>query len=83
MVRREILGMANRPAPALVLRPGDPEELQRWMRASTVSAASAKRARIVLLAAEGTANMRIAELVVAAGDHDAAVAQPPSASGTA
>jgi transposase len=55
--------MANRPAPALVLREGDREELQRLMRAATVSAASAKRARIVLLAAEGTANTRIAELV--------------------
>jgi transposase len=56
-------GMANRPAPALVLRPGDREELERWTRASTVPASAAKRARIVLLAAEGTANTRIAELV--------------------
>src|SRR4051812_35311995 len=55
--------MANRPAPALVLRPGDREELERWTRASTVTAAAAKRARIVLLAAEGVANTRIAELV--------------------
>jgi len=55
--------MANRPAPALILRPGDREELERWTRASTVTAAAAKRARIVLLAAEGTANTRIAELV--------------------
>lgn len=54
--------MANRPAPALVLRPGDREELERWTRASTVTAASAKRARIVLLAADGVANTRIAEL---------------------
>lgn len=55
--------MANRPAPALVLRLGDREELERWTRASTVTAASAKRARIVLLAADGVANTRIAELV--------------------
>src|SRR5215212_97317 len=55
--------MANRPAPALVLRPGDREELERWTRASTVPASAAKRARIVLLAAEGKANTRIAELV--------------------
>ena len=54
--------MANRPAPALVLRPGDREELERWTRASTVPASAVKRARIVLLAAEGTANTRIAEL---------------------
>src|SRR3954452_23051072 len=55
--------MANRAAPALVLRPGDREELERWTRASTVPASAAKRARIVLLAAEGTGNTRIAELV--------------------
>ena len=55
--------MANRPAPALVLRPGDREELERWTRSSTVPASAAKRARIVLLAADGTANTRIAELV--------------------
>lgn len=54
--------MANRPAPALVLRPGDREELERWTRASTVEASAAKRARIVLLAADGIANTRIAEL---------------------
>src|SRR4051794_41769778 len=55
--------MANRPAPALVLRPGDREELERWTRSSRVPASAAKRARIVLLAADGTANTRIAELV--------------------
>jgi transposase len=55
--------MANRPAPALVLRPGDREELERWTRASRVPASAARRARIVLLAAEGVANTRIAELV--------------------
>jgi transposase len=54
--------MANRPAPALVLCSGDREELERWTRASTVAAAAAKRARIVLLAADGVVNMRIAEL---------------------
>jgi transposase len=55
--------MANRPAPALVLRSGDRDELERWTRASTGPAAAAKRARIVLLAADGVANTRIAELV--------------------
>ena len=55
--------MANRSAPALVLRPGDREELERWTRASRVPASAARRARIVLLAAEGVANTRIAELV--------------------
>lgn len=55
--------MANRPAPALVLREGDRRELERWTRASRIEAGAAKRARIVLLAAEGVANARIAEVV--------------------
>jgi transposase len=55
--------MANRPAPALILRPGDRERLERLTRAATVEAGAAKRARIVLLAAEGVANSRITELV--------------------
>jgi transposase len=46
----------------LVLRAGDCEELERWTRASTVPAAAAKRARVVLLASEGVVNTRIAEL---------------------
>jgi transposase len=55
--------MANRAADALVLRDGDRGELERRTRSSTVPAADAKRARIVLLAAEGVANARIADLV--------------------
>ena len=47
----------------MVLRDGDRVELERWTRASTVSAGAAKRARIVLLAAEGIANARITEVV--------------------
>lgn len=54
--------MANRPAPPLVLRGGDREELERWTRSATAPASAAKRARIVLLAADGVANARIAEL---------------------
>ena len=54
---------ANRPAPALVLRAGDQENLERLTGASTAPAASAKRARIVLLAADGVANTHIAERV--------------------
>ena len=53
--------MANRPAPALVLRDGDREELERWTRSDRFGASAAKRARIVLLAADGMANARIAE----------------------
>lgn len=55
--------MANRPAPALVLREGDREELGRIVRSSTVRAGLAQRARIVLLAAEGEPNVVIAEKV--------------------
>lgn len=55
--------MANRPAPALGLREGDREELQRLTRSTTVRAGLAVRARIVLLGAEGLANTAIAERV--------------------
>ncbi|HET9655479.1 MAG TPA: IS630 family transposase [Kineosporiaceae bacterium] len=55
--------MANRPAPALMLREGDREELERLTRASSVRAGLAQRARIVLLAAEGVSNTAIAALV--------------------
>ena len=55
--------MANRPAPALVLREGDREELERLTRSSSVRAGLAQRARIVLLAADGMSNTAIAELV--------------------
>jgi transposase len=55
--------MANPAAPALVLRDGDREELERLTRSSTAPAAMAQRARIVLLAADGVANDQIVELV--------------------
>jgi transposase len=53
----------NKPAPPLLLRAGDRPRLDRLVRSSTVSAGAAQRARIVLLAAAGTANWEIAELV--------------------
>jgi transposase len=56
-------GVANRPAPALRLRAGDREELARMVRASSVRAGLAQRARIVLLAADGVSNTAVAELV--------------------
>lgn len=56
-------GMANRPAPALVLREGDLEQLRRLTRSSTVKAGLAQRARIVLLAADGVSNTHIAQTV--------------------
>lgn len=46
--------MANRPAPALVWLSGDREVLEGRTRSSTVRAGGARRARIVLLAADGS-----------------------------
>jgi transposase/transposase-like protein len=51
------------PAPALGLRHGDRERLSAWLRASSVRAGLAQRARIVLLAAEGVSNTEIASRV--------------------
>lgn len=55
--------MANHAAAALVLRDGDGEELRGWVRSTSVRVGLVRRARIVLLAAEGVANARIAEVV--------------------
>jgi transposase len=56
-------GMANRPAPGLVLREGDRERLQALTRSSRAPAGLAQRARIVLLAADGESNTAIADKV--------------------
>lgn len=48
-------------AEALRLREGDRGRLEAIVRASTVSAGVARRARVVLLAADGVANTEIAE----------------------
>ena len=53
--------MANRAAPALMLRGGDREELTRWTRSTTTRAGLVLRARIVLAAAAGEANERAAQ----------------------
>lgn len=50
--------MAHAPAPALVLRDGDEEVLRRLVRSSSVRAGLAQRARIVLLASEGSRTPR-------------------------
>jgi transposase len=55
--------MANRTAPALPLRAGDRDELERLTRSATVMASLAQRARIVLLAADGVGNQVIADRV--------------------
>src|SRR4051794_37206229 len=49
--------------PPLMLRRGDRVVLEAWTRAGTVEARMAKRARIVLLAAEGRSNREIGVLV--------------------
>lgn len=54
--------MANSPAPALTLFEDEGPLLHEWVRSSTIKAGLARRARIVLLAADGVANTRIAEL---------------------
>ncbi len=50
-------------AAPLVLRPGDEPKLTALLRATTVAAGVAQRARIVLLAAEGMPNVAISQLV--------------------
>lgn len=49
--------------PPLVLEPGERAELERRVRAGTIEARAAQRARIVLLAAEGRSNRSIADTV--------------------
>jgi len=61
-----ILDMANHPAPPLSVKESDLEILRALMRARTTEQRLVQRARIVLRAAEGTPNRRIAaELGVA------------------
>src|SRR3954470_3647692 len=43
------------------LRDGDREQLERWVRSSTIPGGLAQRARIVLLAADGVPNVVISE----------------------
>ncbi len=47
----------------LVLRAGDEQSLREWTRSSSIAAALAQRARILLLAAEGRSNSDIGRLV--------------------
>src|SRR4029450_5243698 len=50
-------------AQPLGLRSGDRELLESWTRSSSIRAGLARRARIVLLAADGVSNTDIAERV--------------------
>jgi transposase len=49
--------------PPVVLRPGDREELERWVRSNTVAAREAERARLVLMAADGATNRDIGAVI--------------------
>lgn len=49
--------------PPLKLRRGDRDMLESWTRSGTIEARLAKRARIVLMAADGTSNCDIGEVV--------------------
>ena len=55
--------MANRTAPALVLRDGDRGKLEAMLRTPTLAAGLVQRARVVLLASDGMANYEIADRV--------------------
>ena len=55
--------MANKSAPALVLRDGDRQKLKSMLRTPTLAAGLAQRARVVLLASDGMANYEIADRV--------------------
>ena len=55
--------MANHPAAPLLLRQGDREKLLRLVRSTSVRARLAQRARIVLLATQGSSNTEIAQKV--------------------
>ncbi|WP_166970248.1 helix-turn-helix domain-containing protein [Brevibacterium atlanticum] len=54
--------MANSPALASTLFEHEGPVLREWLRPSTIRAGLARRARIVLLAADGVTNTQIAEL---------------------
>lgn len=55
--------MANHPAAPFALRDGDRDALEGWLRSRSVGAGLAKRARMILLAADGVPNSEIAERV--------------------
>lgn len=53
--------MANRPAAPRLLREGDRQALQRLVRSTSARAGLAQRASIILLAADGFSNTKIAK----------------------
>jgi transposase len=60
MLAATILGMANHPAPPLAVSESEAETLRTTARAGTTEQRSALRAKIILRAAEGVANVAIA-----------------------
>jgi transposase len=56
-----MLGMANHPAPPLAVSESEAEALRAMTRAGTTEQRTALRARIILRAAEGVANVAIAD----------------------
>src|SRR5450759_4596535 len=55
-----MLGMANHPAPPLAVSEPEAEALQAMARAGTTEQRTALRAKVILRAAEGVANVAIA-----------------------
>ena len=62
MLAATMLGMANHPAPPLAVSEPEAEALRAMARAGTTQQRTALRARIILRAAEGVANVSIAAL---------------------
>src|SRR3970282_1783390 len=56
-----MLGMANHPAPPLAVSESEAETLRAMARAGTTEQPPALRAKIILQAAEGVANVAIAD----------------------
>src|SRR3989304_3655843 len=56
-----MLGMANHPAPPLAVSESEAETLRAMARAGTTEQRTALRAKIILQAAEGVANVAIAD----------------------
>ncbi len=61
MLAATMLGMANHPAPPLAVSESEAETLRAMARAGTTEQRTALRARIILRAAEGVANVAIAD----------------------
>src|ERR1035437_533436 len=61
MFAATMLGMANHPAPPLAVSESEAEALRAMARAGTTEQRTALRAKVILRAAEGVANVAIAD----------------------